>query len=185
MRGTIGAHPEQHGVSERQQAGLAHQHVVGQREDRHHADLAHQCQHEAGMTSLGPVVEQERKREQDDESEEPGPMTTQHGHVSRVPISPRGRNTRISTSIRNGSSAPTRGSVTLRTSAKGVLDVTTKPNLANRSASETSNTTAKVWISPIRIEAMKQPVSEPSPPNTTTTNTIGPMVKAIAGSVTW
>ena len=28
---------------------------------------------------------------------------------------------------------------------------------------------------------MKQPASEPRPPNTTTTNTIGPMVKAIDG----
>src|SRR5882672_4327503 len=116
------------------------------------------------MTSLAPVVEQERERQQDDEDQQPGPMSTQHGHVSRVPISPRGRNTRISTSIRNGSSAPTRGSVTLRTSANGVLDVTTKPNLAKRSASDTSNTTAKVWINP---------------------NKIGPMVNAIAGSVTW
>ena len=33
-------------------------------------------------------------------------------------------------------------------------------------------------------EAMKQPASEPSPPNTTTTKTIGPIVKAIEGSVT-
>ena len=33
-----------------------------------------------------------------------GQMAAQHAHVSRVPISPRGRNTRISTSIRNGSS---------------------------------------------------------------------------------
>src|ERR1043165_6705942 len=161
-------------MSEREQAGLAHQHVVGQREDRHHADLAHQRQHEAGMAALAPVIEQERERQQDDEGQQPGPMAAQHVHVSRVPISPRGRNTRISTSIRNGSSAPTRGKVTLRTSANGVLDVTTKPNLARRSANDTSNTTANVWISPIRIEAMKQPVSEPSPPNTTTTNTIGP-----------
>src|SRR3954465_4721378 len=106
------------------------------------------------MPALAPVVEQKRKRQQDDEGEEPGPMSTQHGHVSRVPISPRGRNTRISTSIRNGSRAPTRGSVTWGTSANGVLDVTTKPNLASKSASETSNTTAKVWISPIRMDAM-------------------------------
>src|SRR6185503_6080014 len=185
VSGAIGAHAEQHGMSERQQPRLAHQHVVGQREDRHHADFAHQRQHEAGMAALGPVVEQERERQQDDEDQQPGPMAAQHVHVSRVPINPRGRNTRISTSIRNGSSAPTRGKVTFRTSANGVLEVTVKPNFANRSASETSNTTAKVWISPIRIEAMKQPVSEPSPPNTTTTKTIGPMVKAIAGSVTW
>ena len=33
-------------------------------------------------------------------------------------------------------------------------------------------------------EAMKHPGSEPSPPNTTTTNTIGPIAKAMAGSVT-
>ena len=32
---------------------------------------------------------------------------------------------------------------------------------------------------------MKQPASEPRPPNTTTTKTIGPMVKAMAGSVIW
>src|SRR4030095_8994424 len=172
-------------MSAREQTRLAHQHVVGQREDRHHADLAHQRQHETGMASLAPVVEQERDREQDDQGEKTGPMAAQHVHVSRVPISPRGRNTRISTSIRNGSRAPTRGRVTLRTSAKGVLDVTVNPNFANRTASHTSDTTAKVWISPIRIEAMKQPVSEPSPPNTTTTKTIGPIVKAIAGSVTW
>src|SRR5882757_3785212 len=172
-------------MSERQQAGLAHQHIVGQRENRHHADFAHQGQHETGMTAPRPVIEQERECEQDDKDEEPGPVPAQHAHVSRVPISPRGRNTRISTIIRNGSKAPTLGSVTVRSSANGVCDVTTKPNLAKRSASETSNTTAKVWIKPIRIEAMKQPVSEPRPPNTTTTNTIGPIVKAIAGSVTW
>src|SRR6185295_6211462 len=172
-------------MSERQEPGLSHQHVVGQCEDRHHADLAHQCQHEAGMASLAPVVEQERDQEQGDQNENPGPVAAQHVHVSRVPISPRGRNTRISTSIRNGSRAPTLGRVTLSTSANGVLDVTVNPNLARRSASDTSNTTAKVWINPIRIEAMKQPVSEPSPPNTTTTKTIGPIVKAIAGSVTW
>src|ERR1700712_5835399 len=139
-------------MPERQQAGLAHQHVVGQREDRHHADLAHQGQHEAGMTPLAPVVKQERERKQDDEDQEPGPVAAQHVHVSRVPISPRGRNTRIKTSIRNGNSAPTRGSVTLSTSANGVLDVTVYPNLASRSAGETSNTMAKVWISPIKIE---------------------------------
>src|SRR3954447_26222220 len=137
------------------------------------------------MAALAPVVEQERERKQDDEDQEPGPVAAQHVHVSRVPISPRGRNTRIRTSIRNGNSAPTLGSVTLRSSANGVLDVTTKPNFASRSASDTSNTTAKVWISPIRIEAMKQPESEPSPPNTTTTNTIGPRVKPRPGSVTW
>ncbi len=38
---------------------------------------------------------------------------------------------------------------------------------------------------PIRIEAMKQPISEPSPPNTTTTKTIGPMPSAMPGSVVW
>ena len=43
MRRAIGAQPEQHGMAERQQARLAHQHVVAQREDRHHADLAHQA----------------------------------------------------------------------------------------------------------------------------------------------
>src|SRR6266702_1948262 len=137
------------------------------------------------MAPLGPVVKQERKCQENNEDQEPGPVAAQNVHVSRVPISPRGRNTRISTIIRNGSSAPTRGSVTVRISANGVLDVTTKPNLARKSASDTSNTTAKVWISPIRMEAMKQPLSEPNPPNTTTTNTIGPIVKAIAGSVTW
>src|SRR3954463_15136361 len=105
------------------------------------------------MTAPRPVIEQERECEQEDKDEEPKPVAAQHVHVSRVPISPRGRNTRISTIIRNGSKAPTRGSVTVRTSANGVLDVTTKPNLANISASDTSNTTAKVWISPIRIEA--------------------------------
>src|SRR5215207_352570 len=181
MRGTIGAEAKQHGMSERQQAGLPHQHVVGQRKNRHHPDLAEQYQREAGMAALRPVVEQEWQRQQDDEDKEPGPVTAEHTHVSRVPISPRGRNTRISTSIRKGSSAPTLGRVTLRSSAKGVCEVTTKPNFARRSASETSNTTAKVWINPIRIEAMKQPLSEPSPPNTTTTKTIGPMVKAMAG----
>src|SRR3984893_15936151 len=185
MRGTIGTEPEQHGMSERQKAGLAHQHVVGEREDRHHADLAHQRQHKAGMAALGPVVEQERERKQDDEDQKPKPVAAQRAHVWRVPISPRGRNTRINTIIRKGSSAPTLGRVTVRTSARGVLGITTKPNFASRSASDTSNTTAKVWISPIRIEAMKQPVSEPRPPNATTTKTIGPMVKAIAGSVTW
>src|SRR5215211_3689889 len=137
------------------------------------------------MTAPAPVVEQEWERQQDDEDEKPYPVAAEHAHVSRVPISPRGRNTRISTSIRNGNSAPIRGKVTVRSSANGVCEVTTNPNLASRSASETSNTTAKVWIRPIRIEAMKQPVSEPRPPNTTTTKTIGPMVKAMAGSVTW
>src|SRR5215475_6300771 len=172
-------------MSERQQPGLSHQHVVGQCEDRHDSDFAEQRQHEAGMTPLRPVIEQERQCEQDDEGEDPGPVAAQHVHVSRVPISPRGRNTRISTIIRNGSSAPTLGRVTVSSSENGVLDVTVNPNFARRSASDTSNTTAKVWISPIRIEAMKQPVSEPRPPNTTTTKTIGPMVKAMAGSVTW
>ena len=116
-------------MPERQQARLAHQHVVGQRKDRHHADLAHQRQHEAGMAGLAPVVEQERERKQDDEDQQPGPMAAQHAHVSRVPISPRGRNTRISTIIRNGSSAPTRGRVTLSTSANGVLEVTDEAEL--------------------------------------------------------
>ena len=36
---------------------------------------------------------------------------------------------------------------------------------------------------PIRIEAMKQPASEPRPPNTTTTNTIGPIASAMPDSV--
>src|SRR5204862_7933924 len=117
---------------------------------------------ETGVTAPRPVVEQERQGEQDDEGEQPGPMAAQHVHVSRVPISPRGRNTRISTIIRNGSNAPTLGNVTVRSSWNGVLDVTVKPNFARRSAKETSNTTAKVWIRPIRIEAMKHPLSEPS-----------------------
>ena len=74
MRGAIGTKAEQNGMPEREQAGLSHQHVVGQREDRHHADLAHQRQHEAGMAALAPVVEQERERQQDDEDQQPGPM---------------------------------------------------------------------------------------------------------------
>src|SRR5260221_13172203 len=104
------------------------------------------------MAALAPVVEQERDREQDDESKNPGPMAAQHGHVSRVPISPRGRNTRISTSIRNGNSAPTRGSLTLRTSPNGLPEVTVYPNLARRTASDTPNPPTKGWINPIRIE---------------------------------
>src|SRR5262249_5641379 len=176
MRGAIGAKAEQHRMSERQQPRLPHQHVVGQREDRHHADLAQQYQRKTGVTALRPVIEQERQGKQDDEGEQPGPMAAQHVHVSRVPIRPRGRNTRISTIIRNGSNAPILGSVTVSSSWNGVLDVTTTPNFARRSANETSNTTAKVWIRPIRIEAMKHPVSEPRPPNTTTTKTIGPIV---------
>ena len=58
------------------------------------------------------------------------------------------------------------------------------PQAASRSAKETSSTTAKVCTRPMTSEAMKQPASEPRPPNTTTTKTIGPMVIAIDGSVT-
>jgi hypothetical protein len=60
------------------------------------------------MAALAPVVEQERDREQDDEdqasSEANGGAAC--SCIAR-PHQPAGRNTRISTSIRNGSSAPT------------------------------------------------------------------------------
>ena len=38
---------------------------------------------------------------------------------------------------------------------------------------------------PTMMDATKQPAREPRPPNTTTTNTIGPSAAAIEGSVTW
>ncbi|KDR43171.1 hypothetical protein BG61_02610 [Caballeronia glathei] len=44
--------------------------------------------------------------------------------------------------------------------------------------------TANVCTQPIRSEAASAPPSEPSPPITTTTNTIGPIASAIDGSIT-
>ncbi len=65
-----------------------------------------------------------------------------------------------------------------------MAEVTGSPSRASRSANDTSSTTAKVCTRPMISEAMKQPASEPRPPNTTTTNTIGPIVMAMDGSVT-
>ena len=55
----------------------------------------------------------------------------------------------------------------------------------SRSAAESGTTTEKVCTSPTISEAMKQPSSEPRPPNTTTTTTktIGPIESAMPDSV--
>ena len=57
------------------------------------------------------------------------------------------------------------------------------PSGLSRSANDHSITTEKVCTMPIRIEAMKQPASEPRPPKITTTNTIGPIASAMLDSV--
>ncbi|MNS92373.1 hypothetical protein D3C72_1265080 [compost metagenome] len=44
--------------------------------------------------------------------------------------------------------------------------------------------TAKVCSTPMRIDAINAPTSEPIPPTTATTNTIEPTAAAIDGSVT-
>ncbi len=43
--------------------------------------------------------------------------------------------------------------------------------------------TANVCMTPINKEATKAPLRDPNPPTTITTKTIGPNIKAIAGSV--
>jgi hypothetical protein len=48
MDGDKAAEAEIDGVAERQKAGLSEQHIVGQREDDHHAHQAHHRQRQAG-----------------------------------------------------------------------------------------------------------------------------------------
>src|SRR5215467_244481 len=202
VRGAVAAEPEEHRVAERQESGLAHLHVVAQREDGHHAHLAEHGHDEAGVAGTAPVVEEPRQDERHGEGEEPRAVAPQEAghagrrdragagmgeglvHVSRVPMRPRGLKSRMTISITNGRSAPMRGRGMVRSSANGVLAVTLTPTAARASAREYSSTTAKVCTKPMIRDAMKQPASDPSPPKTTTTNTMGPIVKAIDGSVT-
>ena len=51
MHRAVAGEAEQHRMAERQQPGLAHQHVERQREDDHHAHLAQHRQHEAGVAA--------------------------------------------------------------------------------------------------------------------------------------
>ena len=152
VRGAVATQAEEDGVAEGQQARLSHLHVERQGKDRHQADLAHHRQHEAGMAARRPVVEQPRHQQHHRHGDQPrqGTAHQAHGtvgrgalarqalrrHASRVPIRPRGLNTRISTSMIYGSSAPMRGSGTMSTSWNGVALVTVRPNCSSRSASE-------------------------------------------------
>src|SRR5262249_21979949 len=99
-------------------------------------------------------------------------------HVSRVPNRPIGRTIRIRTRRQEGRIGAICAIVTFQMS-----DRTDGPRLGssgpNALASDPFSATAKVWISPIRSEAMKAPGSEPRPPNTMTTNRIGPSIAAI------
>jgi hypothetical protein len=102
----IRAEPHVDRVPEREQPGLPEQHVVGQREDDHDAHLAHERERE-------PLPEDERQRgegQREQPPDEPAAgvdrLEAQRahdafpGHVSRVPISPRGRTISINTMIR-------------------------------------------------------------------------------------
>ena len=51
MNGGIAADAEERRVAQREQAGLPQQHVVGQRQDAHHAHLAQHRDDEAGVTA--------------------------------------------------------------------------------------------------------------------------------------
>ncbi len=59
-----------------------------------------------------------------------------------------------------------------------------KPSQPNRSLNVASTEIANVCIMPIKSDAMNAPAKLPIPPTTTTTNTMGPIVNAIEGSVT-
>ena len=112
MHGGIAREPEQHRMAERQQSRLAHQHVERQGEDDHHAGLAEHRKQEAGVAAALKVVEQPGQHNRNQQRGDPRPQpdgecdgaTRRQGteggvaHVSRVPISPRGRNSRITIS---------------------------------------------------------------------------------------
>src|SRR6201996_6109764 len=185
MDGGIAADAEEHRMTEGEQTGLAQQHVVGQRQDAHHAHLAQHRDDKAGLAAGVVVVERPGHRDRNDQHDEPDPRLRRDAllHVSRVPISPRGRTIRMKIINRNGSSAPIRATGTVMNSVKRLSAGNDTPSGFSRSSSETLITTAKVMIMPIRIEAKKHPISEPRPPNTTTTNTIGPIESAMPGSV--
>src|ERR1700733_1440436 len=184
-------------MTERQQTGLPHQHVERQGEDDHHAHLAEHGHHEARVTPMLPVVKQPGQHygNQQRGNPRPKPDSQRYGtarrqrpyggiaHVSRVPISPRGRNSRIRISNAYGTSGPMRETGMVRISPSRSFAWKVMPNGLARSANDQSATTENVCTMPIRIEAMKQPASDPRPPKITTTNTIGPIASAMPDSV--
>ena len=195
----IAGKSEQHRMAERQQTGLAHQHVERQGEDDHHAHLAEHRQHEAGVTRVLPVVEQPGQRDGNQQRGEPRPAA---GRRSAAGAARRQRPYRRRRSCLARAHQPARAEQQdqdqqrvrhQRTDARDrdgedlAQQVIGARALCRtgltRSANDQSITTEKVCTMPIRIEAMKQPASDPRPPKITTTNTIGPIASAMPDSV--
>src|SRR5262249_34023707 len=154
----IATEAEESGMAQREQARLAKQHVVREREDDHHPHLAQHGHNKSRWAVVRKIVEHPRQQDRYRQQHEPDNDRAPR-HVSRVPSRPRGRKNRISTIIRSGSNAPMRATGTVkispsRSSLRGII-----PIGRNRSAIDASITTEKVTTIPMMIEAMKQPTN--------------------------
>src|SRR4051812_28601520 len=89
-----------------------------------------------------------------------------------------------STMSRYGSTGAACESFTFQMAASGVCDVTVQPSCEKRPARLQSSDTEKVCMQPMRSDATNAPASEPIPPTTTMTKTMGPTSAAMPGSVT-
>jgi hypothetical protein len=90
---------------------------------------------------------------------------------------------RTTTSRRYGRTGAIWATVTLVSSCRKPVGSSTTPAAASALPMETSSATATVCTTPMRIEATRAPLSEPSPPMTTTTNTMLPSTCAMPGNV--
>ena len=138
MHRGITAYAEERGMAQREQPGLAKQHVVRERQDHHHAHLAEHGDDEPGIPPGVEVVEQPWRHQGQRDRDNPYPAgdVTRADHVSRVPIRPRGRNNNISTIMAKGSSAPMRAMGTVSTSISRLSGRRETPNGCNKSATE-------------------------------------------------
>ena len=118
VRGHVAAQAQEHRVAEGEQPGLAHLHVVAEREDDHDAHLAQHRHDEAGVPPGRPVEGEPRHDQSNRERGEPRPLAAEPArdafrgdrvsggadqslaHVSRVPMSPRGLTSSTRISIR-------------------------------------------------------------------------------------